>query len=104
MIDDDVADTQRDILSDAASVTAACGGSRLDGATGNSGGMQAPVTGLKRARPLSCDADLPGPSRGALKPGDRREQFPAAPPPLGTPVNNTQLGVQVERHFFSYRF
>eukprot|EP00961_Rhodomonas_salina_P153851 2072291-Rhodomonas_salina.1 len=90
VIDDDVADAQCDVPSDSASAIAARRGSRLNGETGNRGGMQAPVSGLKRARPLSCDVNLPGPSRGALKPGDRRERFPVAPPPLGTPVNNTQ--------------
>eukprot|EP00961_Rhodomonas_salina_P215287 2907780-Rhodomonas_salina.1 len=61
-----------------------------NGATGLRGGIQPAVAGLKRARPHPSDAELSGPLRGALKPGDRRERFSAAPPPLGTRNNDKQ--------------
>eukprot|EP00961_Rhodomonas_salina_P095519 1284764-Rhodomonas_salina.3 len=69
VVDNDVTATQHDTPFNSASATAASGGMGLDGATGNRWGMQAPVTGLKRASPPACDEDLPGPSRKALKPG-----------------------------------
>eukprot|EP00961_Rhodomonas_salina_P068407 918293-Rhodomonas_salina.1 len=90
MIDNDVPTAQCDIPFDSASVTAVRGGMVHDSATGSRWGMQAPVAVLKRARPPTSDADLQGPSRGALKPGDRRECFSAAPPPLCTRNNNKQ--------------
>eukprot|EP00961_Rhodomonas_salina_P159202 2143891-Rhodomonas_salina.1 len=56
--------------------------------------MQASVSGGKRSRPVDSSTVVTnvddGPSFGVLKPGDRRERFTAAPPPLGTRSSTKQ--------------